>query len=111
MRMCGAIWTKNLSDYTRLVWFLRWLDAAAHFAVFNVDRESGRDVKVKKPRCRCFLRLDLLGSPFGFPLFCGVLPDAGAAFLPLIMFFSWLCCGFVIAEDAHGAKRSELESS
>ena len=33
--------------YTRLVWFVWWLDAAAHFAVFNVDRESGRDVKVK----------------------------------------------------------------
>lgn len=83
--LCGAIWTKIFSVYTRLVWFLWWLDAAAHFAVFNVDRESGRDVKVKKPRCRCFLRLHLLGSPFGFLLFCGVLPDAGAAYLPLVL--------------------------
>ena len=71
--------------YTRLVWFLWWLDAAAHFAVFNVDRESGRGVKVKKPRCRCFLRLHLLGSPFGFLLFCGVQPDAGASTLRLCL--------------------------
>ena len=28
--------------------------------------------------------------------------------LPFFFAFSWLCCGFVIAEDAHGAKGSEL---
>ena len=88
--LCGAIWTTIFSVYTRLVWFLWWLDAAAHFAVFNVDRESGRDVKVKKPRCRCFLRLGLLGSPFGFPLFCGVLPDAGAVYLLLFLIYAVL---------------------
>ena len=59
---------------------------------------------------RIFLRsLVYLVFPSGVSvLFCGVLPDAGAAYLPFFFAFSWLCCGFVIAENAHGAKGSEL---
>ena len=48
------------------------------------------------------------GASFPLALFCGVLYDAGAAYFAVLFAFSWLCCGFVIAEDAHGAKGSEL---
>ena len=48
---------------------------------------------------RIFLRslvyLVFPSGAFSLALFCSVLCDAGAAYLPFLFAFSWLCCGFV----------------
>ena len=79
--------------------------------LFSVVREHGRDGNLHQSQQDFSPVSSLLGFPlwcFPLALFCGVLHDAGAAYLPFFFAFSWLCCGFVIAEDAHGAKGSEL---
>ena len=111
MVQCGR---RFFCQYARLVWLLWWLDAAAPFAglfVSSVVREHGRDGNLHQSQQDFSPVSSLLGFPlwcFPLALFCGALYDAGAAYLPFFFAFSWLCCGFVIAEDAHGAKGSEL---
>ena len=111
MVQCGR---RSFCQYTRLVWFLWWLDAAAPFAglfVSSVVREHERDDNLHQSQQDFRPVSSLLGFPlwcFPLALFCGVLYDAGAAYFAVLFAFSWLCCGFVIAEDAHGAKGSEL---
>ena len=68
------------------------------------------DVTVLDTRAnRIFLRSSLLGFPLW--CFCPILRCAARrrrCLFAVNFAFSWLCCGFVIAEDAHGAKGSEL---
>ena len=86
MVQCGR---RSFCLYTRLVWLLWWLDAAAPFAglfVSSVVREHGRDGNLTPEPTGFLSGLVYLVFPSGVSvLFCGVLPDAGAAYLLLIL--------------------------
>ena len=79
------------------------------FAILNVDRESGRDVKVKN---ETQMPLFSPASSAWFSIWVSPILRCTArrrrCLLAVLFDFSWLCCGFVIVEDAHGAKGSEL---
>ena len=100
MVQCGR---RSFCQYTRLIWFLWWLNAAAPFAGLfvysSVVREHGRDGNLHQSQQDFRPVSSLLGFPlwcfFSLALFCGVLYDAGAAHLPFLFDLSWLYCRFV----------------
>ena len=94
MVQCGR---RFFCHHTRLVWLLWWLDAAAPFAGLfysSVVREHGRDGNLHQSQQDFFPVSSLLGFPSGVSvLFCGVLPDAGAAHLLLILLLAGCVVG------------------